>query len=444
MKTYDDYRPSGVQWIGKIPSHWEVLKTKFICSSIYAGGTPSTTRPEYWNGDIPWVASGACHDCEISEGSKFITEIGLMQSSTKMIPANTALVAMTGATCANTGYLKINACANQSVTAYINIPDFCDSRYLWYVLQSAREELLTYKTGGAQGGINVKDCANIKVCLPPLAEQEAIAKYLDYKAVQVDSIIDNNQHQIALLEELKSSVISHAVTRGINPDAPLKPSGIDWLGDIPQHWVIERLKFLCRKEKYNMKTGPFGTQLKGDDLKDEGDVRVYNQRNVIDKQFEEVKFYVTQKKADSLKSFYTKPGDILITARGTIGKAAVLSDKYEMGILHPCLIAIRTDDEIIDKNFLLYYFNYFEGFKTNIMLESNATTIEVIYTETLKNIFIAVPPIDEQQAIVTYLDQRIAKIDAQITKIQMQNQLLQEYKSSLINEVVTGKRKVID
>ena len=341
---------------------------------------------------------------------------------------------MTGATCANTGYLKINACANQSVTAYINIPDFCDSRYLWYVLQSAREELLTYKTGGAQGGINVKDCANIKVCLPPLAEQEAIAKYLDYKAVQVDSIIDNNQHQIALLEELKSSVISHAVTRGINLDVPLKASGVDGLGDIPQHWKTTLFKRLLREPMM------YGANESAESYK-ESEPRFIRITDITldGKLNNDNKASLSRSKA--IKYMLHK-GDLLFARSGaTVGKCYLFKEDIE-ACFAGYLIKAQCDKELMPE-YMRYYCqsHYYNEWKAQSFIQS---TIQNISAERYSYLPVTLPPVDEQEAIAKYLDQRTAKINAQIAKIQMQNQLLQEYKSSLISEVVTGKRKVID
>lgn len=216
-----------------------------------------------------------------------------------------------------------------------------------------------------------------------------------------------------------------------------KDSGVEWIGEIPEHWDIMKLKYSCRKEPYFIKTGPFGSQLKGEDLKDDGDVRVYSQRNVIDSSFSEVKYYVTNAKAKALKSFYTKSNDVLITSRGTIGKAAMLPKNEENGILHPCLIALRNDNKIIDRNYLLYFINEFNGFKLNIKLESNATTIEVIYTETLKNIRLIVPPLNVQKQIVSYLDKKCADIDKVIATQQRRIELLQELKQSTITHAVT-------
>lgn len=216
-----------------------------------------------------------------------------------------------------------------------------------------------------------------------------------------------------------------------------KPSGIDWIGDIPSHWNIMPIKQICRSEKYAVKTGPFGSQLKGEDLRENGDIRVYNQRNVIDNDFSDVTSFVTSEKAKELDSFYTRPNDLLITSRGTIGKSAILPSSVEMGILHPCLIALRIDISQANLKWVQRWINDSEAFRIEIVSKSNATTIDVIYTETIKNIRLALPPIAEQEAISAWLDEKCEEIDAAIAKVDREIELIDELKQSEISRAVT-------
>ena len=442
MKKYENYKPSGVPWIGEIPSHWDTMKIKFYCHSISSGATPSTNVSGYWDGDIPWIPSGCCHDCDVNEAPKFITKEGLNSCSTQIIPAGTTLMAMTGATCSQVGFLTIDAATNQSVMAYRENKKKADARFLFYVLQGAREYVLTHQTGGAQAGIDGQDCSNLIVPKVPIEEQRKIASYLDEKCTQINKIIDTQRKRAALLRELRSNVITKTLTRGLDANVRLKNTGIQWIGDIPEHWEMRSLKFLCKPIRFSIKTGPFGTQLKGEDLKSEGDVRVYNQRNVLDSQFETVQYYVSTEKANELSNFVTQKNDLLITSRGTIGRAAILPRDAGMGILHPCLIALRIDTRKFDLEWLRMFINDSSCFSTNVFINSNATTIEVIYTDTLKGIKIPVPPIEEQIKTVNYLKDEISGIDRSILHSdQIINNLL-SYKQALIKETVSGKRKV--
>lgn len=283
---------------------------------------------------------------------------------------------------------------------------------------------------------------NCHVVFPLVQEQQAIVDYLDKKCSEIDNVISAQQKRIALLQELKQSVITHAVTKGLNPNVEMKDSGVEWIGKVPKHWEIYKIKNCCKSEQYSIKTGPFGTQLKGEDLQPQGDVAVYSQQNVINNDFTKIRYFVSFKKAETLKGFYTKPDDVLVTSRGTIGKAAILSPSFPIGILHPCLIALRLNQKICQNDWLVMYVNETDCFKTDVYLSSNATTIDVIYTGTLKNIYIPIPPYEEQIEILKSIKEKCASIDSSISKAQYQVELLQEYKQSLITEVVTGKRKV--
>lgn len=216
-----------------------------------------------------------------------------------------------------------------------------------------------------------------------------------------------------------------------------KDSGVQWIGEIPDHWEVMKLKYILRAEKYACKTGPFGTQLKGNDLQPEGDVRVYNQRNVIDDNFESVNFYVTNQKAESLDSFYTQANDLLVTSRGTIGRCSILPNDVPMGILHPCLIALRIDESKCLTKWLKLFINESDAFATNIFLNSNATTIEVIYTDTIKNVDVTIPSISDQQKLLDYLDSKCSKIDNVIATQEKRVELLRELKQSIITRAVT-------
>ena len=205
-------KDSGIEWLGQIPEHWDVTLVKNYCKSIFAGATPSTKNESYWDGNIPWLASGCCQDGDVIEASDFITKEGYENASTKMIHADTTLMAMTGATCSKLGYLTFDACANQSVAAYVGYPYKLHAKYLFYLLLSARKYVLTFQTGGAQAGVNIQDCSNLVVPVLPLTEQQSIAEYLDKKCTKIDAIVSNIEQQIEQYKLLKRSLINEVVT----------------------------------------------------------------------------------------------------------------------------------------------------------------------------------------------------------------------------------------
>jgi type I restriction enzyme S subunit len=215
-----------------------------------------------------------------------------------------------------------------------------------------------------------------------------------------------------------------------------KPSGVEWLGDVPEHWGVKRLKDLLKARKGAIKTGPFGSQLLSSDMYDE-DVKVYNQKSVISNDFQYGENYISFEKFKELKEFQTFPGDFLITTRGTIGRCAVLPKNAEQGILHPCLMRLQTNKTKVHDRFLEILIEESTFILEQLRIKSNGTTIDVIYQDSLKNVTVLLPPLPEQQAIAAFLDHETGCIDALIAKKQRLLELLAEQRTALISHAVT-------
>lgn len=444
MEKYQQYVNSGFEWIGDIPAQWHNLRLRFVCE-FRNGYTPSKANPEFWeDGTIPWYRMEDIRDSgrKLEEAKQYVTKDAIKGGG--LFEAGSFILATT-ATIGEHAVLIVDSLANQRFTN-LKIRKSLSNRllrdYFFYYLFVIDDYCKATTKTSTFPAVSMELLKNCHVVFPLVQEQQAIVDYLDKKCSEIDNVISAQQKRIALLQELKQSVITHAVTKGLNPNVEMKDSGVEWIGEVPKHWKIYKIKHCCKTEQYSIKTGPFGTQLKGEDLQPQGDVAVYSQQNVINNDFTKVRYFVSFKKAESLKGFYTMPNDILVTSRGTIGKAAILSSAFPNGILHPCLIALRLKQEICLNDWLVMYINETDCFKTDVTLSSNATTIDVIYTGTIKHIYIPIPPSNEQVEILAKLKEKCASIDSAISKAQHQVELLQEYKQSLITEVVTGKRKV--
>lgn len=218
----------------------------------------------------------------------------------------------------------------------------------------------------------------------------------------------------------------------------MKDSGIEWLGEIDKEFNVAPLKFFLEKGKDSIKTGPFGSQLSGSDfLSEPSDYWVYNQRSVIDNNFRDGLAFISQEKFESMIGFQVSSNDILITTRGTIGKINRIPEKFNKGIIHPCIIKFRINEELINYKLLRYIFNESDFISRQIHYKSNATTIDVIYSDTLKNILIPICDLKRQNIICTKLETICLKVDTLIANQQSQIEKLKSYKQSLITEVVT-------
>ena len=209
-----------------------------------------------------------------------------------------------------------------------------------------------------------------------------------------------------------------------------------WLDSVPEHWALGPIKHFVLPKAGAIKTGPFGSQLTAGDMLT-GTIKVYNQRTVIDANFEVGENYISAAKFRELSAFEVFPGDVLVTTRGTIGRTAIMPDACDRGILHPCLLRIQVDVSVLTRKFLQTLIQDSDVIKRQIGILSNATTIEVIYSGTMANLIIPVPPPTEQKVIMSFLDSETAKIDQLIQKQERLIELLQEKRQAVISHAVT-------
>lgn len=413
--TYSEMKDSGVSWIREIPSHWQTQKAK-VYIKITNGSDPQT------EGNIPVYGSGAnsFKTCgEYKEGPAVL--VGRKGSIDKPRYVNGHYWNVDTA-------FDVKTKNGFSLRLYYYLALCFD--YQYYISQTTLPSMTQ------------SNYRNMYIPIPSLPEQAAIAAYLDEKCGAIDEIIAEAKASVEEYKAWKSSVIFEAVTKGLNPDAEMKDSGVDWIGKVPKHWDVVPLKrFYDHSSGSAVRVGPFGSALAGSDITTDG-VWVYNQRTVLDKNFKTNNTCVTPQKAEELSNFSVESGDILITTRGSIGKIAIIPSDAPRGILHPCIIRFRIDGKILNKELLQYIFNDTDMIKNQILYFSNSTTIDVLYSYTLKEIKLPKIPIDEQQEILTHINEKCATIDGIIAEKEALIADMEAYKKSLIFETVTGKRKV--
>jgi type I restriction enzyme, S subunit len=429
---YERYKDSGVEWLGEVPDGWELkpLWTLFRRTkrtghpreellSVYRdhGVVPKSSRDDNFNkpsDDLSVYQLVVAGDLVINKMKAWQGSVAITDYRGIVSPA----------------YFTYEAIHHQA------------PRFLHHLMRSVR-----YITGylSLSKGIRINQWdlepqahSRIPILIPSLPEQQAIASFLDLETAKIDGLIAEQENLIELLKEKRQAVISHAVTKGLNPGAPMKDSGVEWLGEVPEGWRVGPLKFFIEQKNGAIKTGPFGSQLTAQDMT-HGSIKVYNQRNVIDVDFVGGENFISEKKFHELSSFETFPGDLLITTRGTIGRVAILPEDAAKGILHPCLIRVQPDSNEINRAFLKTLIQDSDLLRNQLAYQSNATTIDVIYSYTLASVVLPVPPLREQQAIVAFLDTETAKLDELTTEALRAIELLKERRSALISAAVTGK-----
>ena len=341
---------------------------------------------------------------------------------------------MYGATIGKVGLLDIGIATNQACCIIVPSKRICP-KYTFYSFIIAKEELLLSSFGGGQPNISQDIIRKLKVPVPPLSEQQSIASYLDVKTEKIDKMIAKAEKKIEYLGELKQSLITRAVTRGLNPNAPLKDSGVKWIGDIPRDWEIPRLNFVTSK------IGSGSTPKGGSEVYvDEGVVFLRSQNVYNDGLRLNDVVHIVPSIHEQMKGTKVQVDDILFNITGaSIGRCC----RFTKGIgeanvnQHVCIVRPKN----ILPTFLMYCLQSFVG-QTQLRQLLKGGNREGLSGESFKNFYVLLPSPNEQQQIATYLDIKCSKIDHIVATQKKKIAYLQELKQSLITNVVTGKIKV--
>ena len=417
MKKYDEYKDSGVEWIGKVPSHWEVVPLKF--TGAFGNGLTYSPNDIVDDGVLV-IRSSNIQNSELTfDDNVFVATVSkcLMVNKGDIIICSRNGSATLVGKCAIVKE-QINATFGAFMMRYV--PDI-NKIYAFYLFQTA---IGRYKGYFATTTINQLTKATISEMKVPVAnpsEQQIIATYLDKKCGEIDKVISAQQKRIALLQELKQSVITHAVTKGLDPNVEMKESGVEWIGEVPKHWDIAKMKYFVHLIN--------GRAYSQTELLPEGKYKVLRVGNF----FTNDSWYYSNLELEKEK--YCDFGDLLYAWSASFGPYIWDKDKT---IYHYHIWKVLFA-ECMDKKFVYYMLKAITNFKLG---DIHGSTMVHITMESMNNSFIPVIPLSEQQSIATYLDKKCVSIDSSISKAQHQVALLQEYKQSLITEVVTGKRKV--
>ncbi|WP_160070200.1 restriction endonuclease subunit S [Sphingobacterium bovisgrunnientis] len=413
MKRYESYKHSGIDWLGEIPEHWEVKKVKEIATlhgRIGFRGYNQSDLVSEGEGCITISPSNISEYDMSFDKNSYLSWEKYFESPEIMIYENDILMVKTGSTVGKVGYVKNlreKATINPQLLVVKNIK--ANSRYFFLFINSNKffELIKSNAIGSTIPTISETKIGILKIIYPPIHEQEAIAQFLDEKCAKIDELVAIKAQQIEKLKELRQVKIHEAVTKGLDTSVELKDLGIDWIGEIPKHWEVKRLKHLLKINN-------------GSDYKH---ILVDDGYPVIGSggQF-------------AYASKYIYDGEVLLLGRkGTIDKPLYFKGKF--WTVDTMFYGIANKH---GNTKFLYYLATTIPYK----YYSTATALPSMTQGDLNNHKIAVPQISEQEAIVSYLEQETAKIDQGIAQRQEQIEKLKGYKQSLINEVVTGKVKV--
>jgi type I restriction enzyme S subunit len=416
MKKYDSYKDSGIEWIGEIPEHWESWKISHAFNRIGSGTTPESGNPIYHeNGTVNWLNTGDLNDGILEFCAKKVTEKALEDySSLKIFPAGSLVMAMYGATIGKTCIINFDTTTNQACCVFCK-GDIIDIKFLQYWFIGNKEHIINLAIGGGQPNISQNILKDIRIWCPNISEQIELTNYLDHKTTQIDTLIAKKEQFITLLHEERIAVINEAVSIGLDPTVKLKDSGIEWLGEIPEHWEVKRMKYLC-----DVTTG-------GKDTENREDYGKYP-------------FFVRSQTIERISS-YSFDGEAILTAGDGVGVCKVWHYVNEKFDFHQRVYMMSNFQPVLGK-YLFYYLK--ENFGKEVMKLSAKSTVDSLRRPMFQNFMVCFGSLEEQKEIINQIEKEELRIETLISKTQQEIDLLKEYKTALISEVVTGKVDVRD
>ncbi|MFB1079346.1 restriction endonuclease subunit S [Photobacterium damselae] len=431
-QTYPEYKKSGNQWINVLPIDWKVVPLKYLTTGFVKDGPHET--PKFIDEGIPFLSvDGIQNNQLVFNGCRYISLEDHQRYSLKCRPKNGDILLGKAASVGKVALVNTDREFNVwSPLAVISPKKTCFSKFIYYALQSTmlQAQCEVYSNSNTQKNLGMSTIDNLDFVFPSESEAINITLFLDHETAKIDTLIEKQQQLIELLKEKRQAVISHAVTKGLNPDAPMKDSGVEWLGEVPDHWVISRVKNIVSR----IVDGPHFSPKYVDD-----GYMFISARNIkVDRwSLDDAKFVSEQDFLEFNKRVKPEKGDVLLTKGGTTGiaRAVDLEIPFQVWVHVAVLKTIKTK---IDPFYFAYVLNGSSCYEQSQLSTYGATNNDLGLSR-IAQIILACPPLDEQKVIKDRLDSKCSKIDDLVTKAQQQVALMQERRTALISAAVTGK-----
>jgi type I restriction enzyme S subunit len=434
MKKYKTYKDSGIEWLGKIPKNWKFSKLKYQTTKIIDGAHFTPTYIDDEDG-IPFLRVTDLHHSEINlENVKRIPLEEHNELIKRCEPKKGDLLLSKNGTI---GLMKIidwdwefsvfvSLCLIKFEKTLLN-------SFFYYFFKSNVVERQIFESSQKTSvtNLHLEKIKELRITIPPLEEQTQITNYLNHKTAQLDTLIAKKEQLISLLQEERTAMINQAVTKGLDPNVPMKDSGIEWLGEIPENWEVKSLKYLIDKKIDNRgKTPRFG---------DDGRPMLEVKQIIDDKIYPSKKFYKFSKNEDLVGYLRdeVKEGDVLIATVGaTAGKCCIVPSNSNFFIAQN-VIGFRCNEET--DSLFFYYMLESTYFKDSLLAINKSNTIDNLKVSVFINNKCIVPPIEYQKKTAKLISIKIDYINRSSQNLKKEIVLLKEYKTALISEVVTGK-----
>ena len=425
LPRHAQYKDSGLPWVSEIPAHWEIRRISTL-GRVGNGSTPSRSNFAYWSDTgLPWLNSGTVHQGVITKSPRWVTQAAVQECHLPIVPKGSVVLAITGQgkTRGTPAVLGIDATISQHL-AYVDVHNHVISgAYLRFALTAGYGMLraISDDTGGTKGALTCAAVKRFSVALPPRPEQDQIVAYLRAQDAHIARFIKAKRDLIKLLTEQKLRIIDHAVTRGLDAAVRLKPSGIEWLGEVPGHWELRRLKFLANNVTNQ-------TTTKANDEIYLALEHVESWTGLARPLEGDVEF------ASTVKRFVTD--DVLFgKLRPYLAK---VTRAVRAGVCVSEFLVLRSRKKLV----LPVYLEQLLRCKRVIDLINSSTAGAKMPRADwtfIGNVRLAIPPVDEQQNILSFIALETKDLDETVRRANDEIKLIREYRDRLIADVVTGQ-----
>lgn len=439
-------KDSGIEWIGEIPEDWEISKIKYVSDlngRIGFRGYKQSDLVEEEHGAItlgpPNMDNGKLNllNCKYLSWEKYYESPEIQLRVGDILLVKTASVGKVAYVDRLVKEMTINPQLLIIKSKNIN------NKFLFYVIFSEffQSQVEMSVTGGTVPTLSQEKISNFEITNPPMTSQIKIAKYLDKMCFEVERISNKIKLEIENLENYKKSVITETVTKGLDKNVEIKDSGIEWIGEIPKHWEVVKIKYIPKKDDINSFID--GDWIESNYIKEDG-IRYITTGNIGDGKFiVQGNGFISRKDFELLRCKYAYPGDLIFSRlNAPYGRSCLLPDTYSEYVIAVDNVILRPD-EYYNRKFINYLTQCI-GYQQSVKDSASGTTMQRISRTKLGDIPLPFPNTEEQNDIVEYLDKKTKLIDDSIALKQKQLETLEEYKKSLIYEYVTGKKEVND
>lgn len=430
-------KDSRVAWLGEIPENWKVVPPKALFRLRKEKAAPGARQ----------LTASQQHgiiyqdDYMALTGSRVVT-VEKDFSILKRVEKGDFVISMRSFQ----GGLEYSENAGSISSAYVmlipNLEYIVPEFYKWLFKSPTYITALQCTSNLIRDGqaLRYNNFVQVPLCIIPKDDQKKIASTLGEKCQQIDDLISNVQAQIEKLKAYKQSLITEVVTKGLDPNVPMRNSGVEWIGKIPKHYDVIRMRYLIN----NYKAGPFGSALITDQLQSDGDILCYTPEHIANQSTESNKnLYLPENRRKEMSQFFVSVGDIIFPIVGSLGRAMVITSDMPAGIINQRLAKFSIDAKKMDINYFMWLFAKSSFFHPFIDLFQRGSIIVNLTKAIIYDMPMIVPPtLEEQKIIASYLDTKCAEIDQLIAVKHSKIEKLEQYKRSLIYEYVTGKKEI--